>query len=107
LYLSEIARIGGGLGFRLIFATQYPTADAVPRQVKMNMVARIAFKIPDGTASRVVLDELGAEALDPIPGRAIYKLAESHEIQCPFISDEMIGGYLNELGKNRKDITHD
>lgn len=107
IYLSEIARIGGGLGFRLVFATQYPTREAVPLQVKMNMVARLAFRMPDQVGSRVILDEAGAEELEPIPGRAIYKVAESIEVQCPFISDEMIGGFLNELGTDRKNITND
>lgn len=111
-YLGEIARIGGGLGFRLVFATQYPTAEAVPMQVKMNMVARLAFRIADSTGSRVILgskaedDELGAHQLKPVPGRAIYKLAESQEIQCPYIDDKMLGGFISELGKNRKDIKH-
>lgn len=105
IYLSEIARIGGGLGYRLIYATQYPTAEAVPMQVKMNMVARLAFRIADGTGSRVILGENGAEELEPVPGRAIYKLAEKYEIQCPYISDQQIGGYLYELGKNREDPT--
>lgn len=105
IYLGEIARIGGGLGFRLVYATQYPTKEAVPQQVKMNMVARIAFRIADQVGSRVILDEVGADQLEPVPGRAIYKLAEKHEIQCPFIDDKMIGGYLNELGEERKDIT--
>lgn len=104
VYLGEIARIGGGLGYRLIMATQYPTKEAVPMQVKMNMVARVAFKIPDMTGSRVILDEVGAEELKPLPGRAIYKLAESVEIQCPYIDDKMIGGYLRELGENGNDI---
>ena len=103
IYLSEIARIGGGLGYRLIYATQYPTAEAVPMQVKMNMVARLAFRIADSTGSRVILGETGAEELEPVPGRAIYKLTEKQEIQCPYISDEKIGGYLYELGKNRED----
>lgn len=107
IYLSEIARIGGGLGFRLVFATQYPTREAVPMQVKMNMVARLAFRMPDQVGSRVILDEVGAEELKPIPGRAIYKVAESIELQCPFIDDKMIGGIINELGSNRKDITND
>ncbi|MDF1511062.1 hypothetical protein Gp_57 [Bacillus phage vB_Bacillus_1020A] len=104
IYLGEIARIGGGLGYRLIMATQYPTREAVPMQVKMNMVARLAFRIADGTGSRVILDETGAEVLEPIPGRAIYKLAQSHEIQCPYISDKMIGGYLDEIREDRADI---
>jgi S-DNA-T family DNA segregation ATPase FtsK/SpoIIIE len=99
-YLGEIARIGGGLGYRLVFCTQYPTAEAVPMQVKMNMVARLAFKIGGNMGSRVILDEIGAEALEPIPGRAIYKLAEKVEIQCPYISDKMIGGFLHEISKD-------
>lgn len=95
IYLGEIARIGGGLGFRLIYATQYPTKEAVPMQVKMNMVSRVAFKIPDMTGSRVILDETGAEELKPIPGRAIYKLAEAKEIQCPYIDDSMMEGFFD------------
>ncbi|WP_066317049.1 FtsK/SpoIIIE domain-containing protein [Bacillus sp. FJAT-29814] len=113
IYLGEIARIGGGLGYRLIYATQYPTAEAVPMQVKMNMVARLAFRIADSTGSKVILgsksteEEKGADRVDPIPGRALYKLAETHEIQCPFISDHAIGGFLHELGKNGNDNVGD
>lgn len=107
IYLGEIARIGGGLGYRLIYATQYPTAEAVPMQVKMNMVARLAFKIAGNVGSRVILDETGAEDLKPIPGRAIYKLAEKVEIQCPYISDKMIGGFLHEFSQDRTDIVRD
>jgi hypothetical protein len=72
----------------------------------MNMVARLAFRIADSTGSKVILgsksteEEKGADRIDPLPGRALYKLAETHEIQCPYISDKTIGGYLHELGKN-------
>ncbi|MCI1745113.1 MAG: hypothetical protein LKI07_12705 [Heyndrickxia oleronia] len=107
IYLGEIARIGGGLGFRLIFATQYPTRETVPMQVKINMVARISFRIADGVGSRVILDEMGAEELEPLPGRAIYKLAEKHIIQCPYIDDETIRRYLYESRKNREGFTSD
>lgn len=107
VYLGEIARIGGGLGYRLIYATQYPTAEAVPMQVKMNMVARLAFKIAGSVGSRVILDETGAEELKPVPGRAIYKLAEKIEVQCPWISDKQIGGYLHELNKSGTIIISD
>src|SRR5690606_32191121 len=54
--LGEIARISGGLGYRLIFATQYPTREAVPAQVKINIVAKVAFLIPELVGSRVILD---------------------------------------------------
>jgi hypothetical protein len=56
--VSEITRIGGGLGYRLIFATQYPTADTLPRQVKQNCDARLCFRLQTEIASHVVGDKM-------------------------------------------------
>ncbi|GIN38429.1 FtsK/SpoIIIE domain-containing protein [Heyndrickxia oleronia] len=86
--LSEIARIGGALGYRLIFCTQYPTKEAVPMQVKMNIVARLSFIAAAQIASRVILDDIGAENLPSIPGRAIYKIEKNRTIQVPYIDDK-------------------
>lgn len=61
--LSHIARIGGALGFRLIFCTQYPTGDTLPRQVKQNSDAKLGFRLPTQTASSVVIDEPGLESI--------------------------------------------
>ena len=71
--LSHIARIGGALGFRLIFCTQYPTGDTLPRQVKQNSDAKLGFRLPTQTASQVVIDETGLESIESIPGRALLK----------------------------------
>lgn len=86
--LSEIARIGGALGYRLIFCTQYPTKEAVPMQVKMNIVARLSFIAAARIASQVILDEPGAEELPSIPGRAIYKIEKQRQVQVPYIDDQ-------------------
>jgi DNA segregation ATPase FtsK/SpoIIIE, S-DNA-T family len=103
--LSEIARIGGGLGYRLIYATQYPTKEAVPMQVKMNIVARLSFICASQVASRVLLDDTGAESLPSIPGRAIYLVEKKRVVQVPYIDDsmafKMIGERLDESGKER------
>lgn len=88
-YLSEIARIGGALGYRLIFATQYPTADTLPRQIKQNSDAKISFRLPTEIASRVAIDEMGAEQLG-CPGRAIYRTHERQLVQVPYIDDKEI-----------------
>jgi ribosomal protein S24E len=88
--IAEIARIGGGLGYRLIFATQYPTADTLPRQVKQNCDARLCFRLQTDTASQVVLDENGAESLPYIPGRAIYRTDRKYVVQTPFIENDFI-----------------
>lgn len=96
--LGEIARIGGALGYRLIFATQYPTADTLPRQVKQNADARLCFRLPTETASRVVLDDSGAESLPLIKGRAIYRTDRVTIVQTPYVEnnyiDEAIRPYI-------------
>lgn len=102
-HLSEIARLGGALGYRLIFATQYPTADTLPRQIKQNADAKISFRLPTEYASRVAIDEGGAEKLE-VPGRAIYRTAEKHIVQVPFIKDEDI---LEKLRRFEVDTTRE
>jgi DNA segregation ATPase FtsK/SpoIIIE, S-DNA-T family len=88
--LSEIARIGAGLGYRLIYCSQYPTADVMNKQIKQNCDTVITYKLRDAIASRVVLDESGAESL-PLPGRAIYKTPDGMEIvQTPFINNDQL-----------------
>lgn len=89
--MSQIARLGAGLGFRQILATQYPTGDVIPRQCKQNSDAKLSFRVQSATASRVVLDETGAENLPLIKGRAIYQTADKREIlQTPLITSEII-----------------
>lgn len=87
--LEKIAQQGGAVGYRLIFATQYATGDVFPRQVKQNSDAKIAFRLPTETASRVAIDESGAEQIK-YPGRAIYRTHEKQLIQVPFIDDKDI-----------------
>lgn len=89
--MSQIARLGAGLGFRQILATQYPTGDCIPRQCKQNSDGKLAFRVQSATASRVVLDSEGAELLPQIKGRAIYQTADKREVlQTPLITSEVI-----------------
>ncbi|APC48944.1 hypothetical protein BME96_12400 [Virgibacillus halodenitrificans] len=72
--ISEIARLGRGFHVHLIYATQYPTKDILNGQVKQNAETRICFRLPTEIASRVALDESGAEALPSGQyGLGIYK----------------------------------
>jgi hypothetical protein len=88
--LSEIARIGGGLGYRLVYATQYPTGDILPRQIKQNATAKLCFLLDTHVASMVVLDEPGAESLPLIPGRGIYRTDRKTIVQAPYIENKFI-----------------
>ena len=94
--LSHIARIGGALGFRLIFCTQYPTGDTLPRQVKQNSDAKLGFRLPTATASHVVIDEPGLETIHSIPGRAIFKTDRLTEVQVPYITNEKMWDVLKQ-----------
>lgn len=86
--LSNIARLGRAQGIRIIVATQHPTADVVPIQVKRNCDARLCYRVDGTSASMVVLDSPGADCLPVIRGRAIYKNgANKYTLQTPWVND--------------------
>jgi DNA segregation ATPase FtsK/SpoIIIE, S-DNA-T family len=85
--LKDIARKGRASGLRLIYTTQYPTAETISSQVKRNCIGRLCFVLDTATASQVVLDQPGAEKLPAIQGRALYKDLGLIEVQTPYIND--------------------
>jgi len=89
--ITDIARRGRSAGYYLIFCTQYPTAQVIPSQTKRNIIARLCYVVDTDTASRVVIDEGGADKLPDIPGRGIYKNnVKRYIVQSPFISNKTI-----------------
>jgi len=110
--LSELARIGAGLNYIIIFATQYPTVDVMSKDIKSNLNQVVCFKLRSGNQSQVVLDEWGAEKL-PCRGRAIViDGVEKHVIQAPLMDDsyieKVITPHINiKPRKENKDEKHD
>ncbi|AXM88449.1 cell division protein FtsK [Anoxybacillus ayderensis G10] len=109
--LSEIARVAGALGYRLIFCTQYATADTLPRQIKQNADAKLCFRLQTEVASQVVLGEGETDAahLPLIPGRAVYVTDRKNIVQCAYVTDDdinrLIGPHINiRPRKEKKDI---
>ncbi|HDX9667908.1 TPA: cell division protein FtsK [Bacillus cereus] len=94
--LSHIARVGGALGFRIVFCTQYPTGDTLPRVVKQMANAKLGFRLPTRTASEVVIDQSGLEQLPSIPGRAIYMKESFTILQVPYIDEVVMWKHLKE-----------
>ncbi len=94
--ISDIARRGAGVGYRLIFCTQYATSDVLPRQVKQNTDARLCFKLQTEIASQVVLGEGNTEAahLPFIKGRAVYMTDKQQIVQTPFIDNKQIDNII-------------
>lgn len=100
--LEEIASVLGGIGYRLIYGTQYPTSDdSIPRVVKQMADAKIAFRCTTGTASKVAIDELGAEKLQ-YPGRMIYRTHERKIVHAPLITEDEMDERLRRYERDTK-----
>jgi S-DNA-T family DNA segregation ATPase FtsK/SpoIIIE len=61
--LSKLAAKARASGIHIIVATQRPSAKLLEGDIKSNFPARLTFKLPSQTDSRVVLDTGGAEHL--------------------------------------------
>ncbi|MFP7226034.1 FtsK/SpoIIIE domain-containing protein [Priestia filamentosa] len=106
--LSEIARLGAGLNYILIFCTQYPTVDVMSKDIKSNLNQVVCFKLRSGNQSQVVLDEWGAEKLE-CPGRALVMDGVSrYKVQVPLVGEDLIKRtiQLHINIKPRKDEKH-
>ena len=68
--LLRLAQIGRAAGVHLLLATQRPSVQIIPGDLKANIPLRVALALPTGVDSRVVLDLEGAETLRP-PGDAL------------------------------------
>lgn len=89
-YIKDISRRGRASGMKLVYSTQNPTSEVIGSQVKRNLITRICLPVDTSTASIVVLDEVGAEKLPLLQGRAIYKRHRSKVMQSYYIDDKLI-----------------
>ncbi len=99
--LRDIASQGRAVGIHLVLCTQYPTVDILPGWVKANATLRICFKMPNHTASQVVVDSVTAALLPDVPGRLVARLGGREIIlQAPFIDDSGIAIAVSNALKN-------
>jgi S-DNA-T family DNA segregation ATPase FtsK/SpoIIIE len=100
---SAVARLTAkarAAGIHLIVATQTPRREVVTGVIKTNIPARIAFQVPSGLDSRVILDENGAENLLG-KGDLLYHppgVAGLTRGQGAFVSDEEVQAVVKFAG---------
>lgn len=61
--IGKLAQKARASGIHIIAGTQRPSAKLISGDIKSNFPARLSFRLPSGTDSRVVLDTEGAEHL--------------------------------------------
>lgn len=61
--LVRLAQKGRASGIHLILATQYPKSEVITGLLRVNVATKIALRVPDKTASRVIFGQNGAEEL--------------------------------------------
>ena len=80
--LKRLAQKARAAGIHLIIATQKPSGDVISTNLRSNLPAQLALRVKNGTESRVILDEQGAEVLNG-KGDALLKAeGKLTRIQC-------------------------
>jgi hypothetical protein len=90
--IRRIAQLGRKRGVHLVLCTQRPSADLVPTNIRSLLNARVALRVNDSTASRMILEEIGAEQLQSA-GDLLFKeqasitRAQSYYVQTGTLED--------------------
>lgn len=92
--ISRIGQKGRAAGLHMVVCTQSPKAEIINTTIKNNLLARLALKVTDNTASNVVLDTGGAEKL---AGKGDYLLKTSGEPvrgKSPYLNSDVYRALL-------------
>jgi len=90
--LCRLAQLGRAAGVHLILATQRPTRDIIPGQIKVNVDCRLALRCPTAQDSRNIINRSGAELL-PRYGYGYYLTPDTMQpvpVEIPMIQEEDI-----------------
>jgi len=69
--LTQLTRQAGAYGVHPVIGIQRPDANAIPGQLRANLVTRIAMPVAKGEDSRIILGAGGAEKLPKEPGHLL------------------------------------
>ena len=102
--IARLAQKARAAGIHLILATQRPSVDVITGLIKANIPTRIAFSVGTKIESRIILDQMGAEALLGM-GDMLYMASGTGlpvRVHGAFVSDDEVHrvvSYLRSLGR--------
>ena len=89
--LSSIARMGRFVGMGFVLCTQVPDKEIIPKQVRVNLLATVAFNVSNIHSSISMMGNKSAFRLSESPGRYIYQFGPTQmELQAPLITNEKV-----------------
>lgn len=94
-YIYDLLSLSRATGIHLIMATQRPDQYVLPGGLKANTPAAVAFQVKNSTNSKIILDNVNASYLPPIPGRCIYQHGREIQVQVPFVTIANIPRFLS------------
>lgn len=101
--IQQLGQKARAAGIHLLICTQNPKADIVPTNIRNNLPARLALRATDHHASKIILDEEGAEKLGG-KGDFLAKLDAPEVIRAksPFLTPRVKRGLQQYFRKKEQ-----
>ena len=88
--ICRIAQKARAAGIHLLIGTQRPSVNVITGDIKVNIPARIAFRVNQAVDSRTILDMQGAEKLLPQGDMLFSPTGTPQRVQGAFVEDEEV-----------------
>ena len=98
--ICRIAQKARAAGIHLLIGTQRPSVNVITGDIKVNIPARIAFRVNQAVDSRTILDMQGAEKLLPHGDMLFSPAGTPQRVQGAFVEDEEVKAVTSFLAQN-------
>ena len=98
--ICRIAQKARAAGIHLLIGTQRPSVNVITGDIKVNIPARIAFRVNQSVDSRTILDMQGAEKLLPHGDMLFSPAGTPQRVQGAFVEDEEVKTVVSFLAEH-------
>lgn len=98
--ICRIAQKARAAGIHLLIGTQRPSVNVITGDIKVNIPARIAFRVNQLVDSRTILDMQGAEKLLPNGDMLFSPAGTPQRVQGAFVEDEEVRDVVEHLASS-------